>query len=408
MTDLLTQFKTQFETQSHHALDWLKAEQGIAFQHFLSLGLPTRKTENWKYTSIAPLNKMQFRGQAELQSPEQHMVTIKDGCLIPPETLPQGVELIDIFSALQADPSLFTQPDDKEAFALLNAALLEGGFLLRVNRDVVLEQPLEVNITHSSNTSSHHLHLIYLIEEGAKAGIIESYETEGDVTYFHNVRTDMVVREGASCEYFRLLNEANQAVHFSNTQISLYKQACLSSHAYSFGGALSRSTLAVDLKAEDANCTLNGLYVLGDNQHIANYTSQHHQTPHAYSDETYKGIIGGSGKAVFNGNIRVEKGAQKTNASLQNKNILLSKKASVDTKPQLEIFADDVKCAHGTTVGQLDDKALFYLRSRGIPLNEARELLVHAFAGDLLEKIDNHVLKTKLLNHLNDKLRKVA
>lgn len=408
MTDLLTRFKKQYDTQSDHGCDWLKHEQEKAFQQFVAIGLPTRKTENWKYTSIDTLKRIQFDGEAQPSQAHKHEVVIKDGQLFLPEALPDGVEMSGLFPALIEDPTLVSQPDDSEAFALLNLALLQGGIVIRVKKGVQLDTPIEVNVRHSENALSHHIHLVYVLEEGAKASIIENYQSDVVVPYFHNVRVDIIAQDEANCRYYRILNEASQAVHFSSTQARLYKHALLESHAYSFGGALSRATMAVELKAPEANCSLNGLYVLGDKQHIANYTSQHHQTDHAASRETYKGIVGGAGTAVFNGNIRVEKGAQKTNASLENKNILLSKKATVNTKPQLEIFADDVKCAHGTTVGQLDDKALFYLRTRGIPLNEARELLVHAFAGDLLEKIDNDVLKETLLNHLNDKLRKVA
>lgn len=404
----MTHFKAQFDSQSYHAHAWLTDWQKEAFHVAVKQGLPTRKSENWKYTSLERLKKTTFDGVAVTGIADKEAIIVQDGKVTTPEAIPEGVVICDLFTALKKEDPFLKKPGFDNFFATLNLALLEGGVFIHVGKGVSLRSPIEVRIQHSDNSLSHHLQNVYLIEEEANASIIETYHSEVEASYFHNVVSTITVKESAVFHYYKIVNEAHNAFHIGNTSFDLSEHAKAYSHVYSFGGALSRSEVSVNLNEKGADCYLNGIYVVGDTEQVASYTTQNHLSPHANSTENYKGIVGGSASAVFNGNIHVEKDAQKTNASLENKNILLSSKASVDTKPQLEIFADDVKCAHGTTVGQLDDKAVFYLRSRGIPLSEARELLVHAFAGDILDKIPDEELKQSLQQTLNDKLRKVA
>jgi Fe-S cluster assembly protein SufD len=234
------------------------------------------------------------------------------------------------------------------------------------------------------------------VEEGSEVAVVEHYAALRGGTYFTNAVTEVVA--GANCvvQHCKLQRESEESYHVATLQSHLGRGSSFTSHAMTFGGALVRNDINSVLDAEGAECILNGLYLALGRQHMDNHTFIDHAKPHCNSREFYKGVLSGASHGVFNGKIRVRKDAQKTDAKQTNKNLLLSEEALVDTKPQLEIHADDVKCTHGATIGQLDEDALFYLRSRGIDRDKARSLLVHAFASDVVERIPVESIRTGL------------
>jgi len=386
----------------------LKDKQAEAFASSQRMGFPTRKDERWKYTSVESLLSTHFDGKPQALTDNVQTITVHDGALYLPADLPQGVTVSSTLSALEKEPELLKESLGVDAFAALNLALLDGGVCIRVAKGVQCDKPIEVVYSHSDSALTHHLRNLYVIEEGANASIIETFASEVEASYFHNINTEISLGQQAQLEHFTTLDEGENAYHIGLINLYQARDSKARLHSYNYGAKLSRLEVNVALTESGADAELYGLYVLGGRMHAANYTCLNHQSAHATSNEVYKGIISDSASAVFNGNIMVANDAQKTNASLSNKNILLSPSASVDTKPQLEIFADDVKCAHGTTVGQLDDKAIFYLQSRGISELDAKQMLVKAFASDVIDNVSDDELKQRFNQLFEEKLRKVA
>jgi Fe-S cluster assembly protein SufD len=254
---------------------------------------------------------------------------------------------------------------------------------------VFLEQPVHlvfISMPNGQPTVSHPRNLI-LAGRGSQAAIIESYIGTAGKAYFTNAVTEIVAAEGAVVDHYKFQHESEQAFHVATIQAVQDRGSVVNSHNIALGAALARNDINSVLDGEGAECSLNGLFITGGRQHADTHTLLDHAKPHCASRELYKGILDGHGEGVFNGKIVVRKDAQKTNAIQSNKNLLLSGDAVINTKPQLEIFADDVRCTHGATVGQLDKEALFYMQSRGIPAAEARKVLTYAFAGELLDRI---------------------
>ena len=245
---------------------------------------------------------------------------------------------------------------------------------------------------------------LILVGRHAQVRIVESYTGDAGQEYFTNAITELSGGDGSRIEYCRVQRESTSAHHISGTHIHLGRAAVFASESLSLGGAIVRNDIGAVLDAEGISCTLNGLYLVDGDRLVDNHTTIDHAKPHCESHELYKGILDDRGRGVFNGKIFVREDAQKTDAKQTNKALLLSDEATINTKPQLEIFANDVKCTHGAAVGQMDDEALFYLRARGLGLVEARNLLIHAFAGDVLNKMRLEPLKilmdTELLRQL--------
>ena len=278
---------------------------------------------------------------------------------------------------------------DGNAFAAVNAAFLEDGAFVRIPPRTVVADPIHLVFLSEpafGSTVSHPRNLV-IAEAASQAQIVETYVGTAGKLYFTNAVTEVVLGEGAVLDFSKLERESDAAFHVATTEVSQGRDSSFTSHSISLGGALARHDLNVRLDAEGAGCTLNGLFIGSGTQHLDNHTVIDHAKPHGTSRELYKGIMDGQSRGIFNGKIIVRPAAQKTDAMQTNKNLLLSKDALVNSKPALEIFADDVKCRHGSTIGQLDDAAMFYLRSRGIGETEARELLVYAFASDVASRI---------------------
>jgi Fe-S cluster assembly protein SufD len=366
---------TEF-TQQPGAEPWIQKLREDAFERFAQVGFPTTRDEEWRFTNVAPIARSKFAMQAVAESAE---------CNITEEAKPHLAQHADIKA---------------NAFVALNTAFLQDVQFVRVPRGKLVEQPIEL-IFHCNPGQAHHPRTLIVVGAGAQCTVIETYE--GDGAYFTNAVTEFVVGDGAVVDHYKVQRESLEAFHVATMQAAVGRSANFSSHSISLGGALVRND-ANAILSEGTEVTLNGLYIVNGTQHIDNHTILDHAKPHGASHEMYKGILDGRATAVFNGRIIVRKDAQKTDSKQTNKNLVLSDNAVINTKPELQIHADDVRCTHGATIGQLDSEALFYLQSRGIPKSEARSLLTYAFAQDIIDRIKVQPLRASLERMLFEKL----
>ena len=403
-----------FNTQQPAAA-WLQSLREAAFQRFAELGFPTTKDEEWRFTNVAPIARARFVPASgpwgySLGEYAGVQLVFMDGVFVgQASSLPKGVEAG--FLNDDAQPHLARYASfQRNAFVALNTALLTTGAFVRVARGALVELPIQlVHIKMGGQADSQaHAQPRSLITIGASAQctIVESYVgTPG--AYFTNAVTEIVVGEGAVVDHYKVQQESSDAFHVATMHASLGRSANFSSHSIALGGRLVRNDANVTL-SEGTEATLNGLYIVNGTQHIDNHTEIDHAKPHGTSHELYKGILDGKATAVFNGRIIVRKDAQKTDSKQTNKNLVLSDEAVIDTKPELQIFADDVRCTHGATIGQLDEEALFYLQSRGIERAQARSLLTYAFAQDILDRVKVQSIKDQLEKVLFEKFHEHA
>jgi Fe-S cluster assembly protein SufD len=314
----------------------------------------------------------------------------------------QELELKDIEAYLAHYAGFGQNP-----FVALNTAFLGQVTAFQVPRGVVVEQPIEITceVPDDAEPVAVHPRTLILVGANAQCTIVETFEGQG--RYLTNAVTEILVGEGAVVDHYKIQQESVSAFHFATMQAQVGRSANFSSHSISLGGALARNDAGVVL-SEGAEATLNGLYIVNGTQHIDNHTVIDHAKPHGTSHELYKGILDGKAGAVFNGRIIVRKDAQKTDSKQTNKNLVLSDEAVINTKPELQILADDVRCTHGATIGQLDAESLFYLRSRGIGKEAARSLLTYAFAQDIVDRIKVQSLKDSLEGILFEKFHEHA
>ena len=327
--------------------------------------------------------------------------------------LPAGVEVLSLADVLASEANETRAVVEShlasgagiedEAFTALNTALLHDGAVVRVPAGTVVEQPIQLLFVTSPPPGGEpvmtHPRVLLVVGENAQVRVVESYGG-GDSVYLTNTITEVIAGPSAVVDHYKLVREGPSGYHIGTMHVRLGRAANFSSHAVTLGGAIVRNDAQALLDGEGVECTLNGLYLANGRRLVDNHTTIHHAQPHCSSHELYKGILDGEARAVFNGKIIVAIDAQKTDAKQTNKALLLSEDAQINTKPELEIFADDVKCTHGATVGQLDEDALFYLRARGLGLEQARSVLIHAFAGDLL----NHIAIEPIRDQLDDLL----
>lgn len=381
----------------------LSVWQSEALAKFLDLGFPTRKTEDWKYTNVASIAQGSFELAEKNQLPTQiiesnqvtdsYKVIVANGHLVQAEglsELPAGVIIANLTQVMQEShwqQYLQFDPRYETHFSELNTALITGGLFIYIPKEIVLTKPIHVCYqTLAEKALMSHQRNLFMIEQNSQATVIEEYIGEGG-NYFNNVVSHIVLKPNSTLSYFKLQSEAANSSHIANTVFTQERDSSVNTMVLSLGGQLNRENTSFNLLDEGACAHLYGLYVPFANQHIDHHTRVDHAKPHGFSQQVYKGIVGEKGHAVFNGKVMVHQDAQQTAAYQNNQNLLLAPNAEIDTKPELEIYADDVKCSHGATVGQLDDKALFYLRSRGIPVQLARQMLTRAFAEELLTSI---------------------
>ncbi len=401
-----------------------------AMARFAELGFPTLRHEDWRYTNVARIAKTAFRSAVDrgvdlderaiaaetFPEGQFHRLVFVNGFfardLSSPQGLPKGVQIATLAETLDENPSWvethlarYASYQD-HAFTALNTALMEDGAFVYVPKGVVVEQPIHLLYVTMPGVEPVVVHPRNLIiaDEASQLTIIESYAALGEGVYFTNAVTEISVGEGAVVDHYKVQRESTQAYHVGTTQLYQRRSSTVSSHTISIGGDIVRNDINAVLDGEGCDCTLNGLYVPAGKQHVDNHLRVEHRKPHGNSREHFKGILDDSARGVFTGRIIVHKDAQKTDAKQTNRNLLLSDSASVDTKPQLEIFADDVKCTHGATIGQLDEDAMFYLRARGISADAARSLLVFAFASESIEKIKPQPVRAQVEQILLERL----
>jgi len=406
--------KKYHQLQSNNGSSPLTSIEQNAFNTFSSLGLPTVKHEEWKYTRIGSVLNKEYAfnpesigsafssadlGPARLPGHESaNELVFVNGLYSDRLSTIRSTELTVMtleeaakneFKAIVGQHLGHSSKYIKDGIHALNTAFLQEGIFVNVKIGAIVEHPVYIyNITdaRSVNLLSQPRTLIY-IGENAQVQFTETYATLGACESFTNQVTEVVVEKDAMVEYYKIQNDTTHSSQVNTTHFRQVGKSLVNTVTVSLSGGIVRNNLNIAMEAEHSESHFYGLYFLNGKTHIDNHTVVDNVKPHCYSNELYKGVVDDDATAVFNGKIFVQRDAQKTNAYQSNKNILLSANATVNTKPQLEIFADDVKCSHGCTVGQLDEEAMFYLRSRGVSEKTAKSLLVHAFAIDILEHI---------------------
>ncbi len=388
---------------------FLRRLRSAGIARFDQLGFPGSRDEEWRFTPLASLYQQTFAPTASRQNadltaaehpillPEAISVVCIDGFMAPstsPAKLPTGCTILNLQQALQARPELVESTlgrlvnFENNTFAALNTAFLQDGIVIHLAKNCVVEQPIHLTFLESSQGRMSFPRILVIAEQHSQATIIETHQSIGEQADFTVAVSEYALADEARLDHYRVTDVNKQSFHFVTQHARLARGSNFRSHAFTLGGSLVRNDLFAYLGAENIECTLNGLYTVDGSRLIDNHTTIDHAMPHCNSHEVYKGIIAGKGKGVFNGKIFVRQDAQKTDAKQTNQTLLLSPDATIDTKPQLEIFADDVKCTHGATVGQLDAEMLFYLRSRGLSKNEAQSILTYAFANDIIGRVE--------------------
>jgi Fe-S cluster assembly protein SufD len=416
MTDNQSTYLSDFEAlclaEPTAKRGWLDPLRKEAMERFLALGFPTTRDEDWRYTNVAPLARASFRpvpvgAPARIPADLSAWTLGEEECcqlvfvngriserLSSLKALPQGVRFMNLAEALESErelvePHLARQASfGKHAFTALNTAFFSEGAFIGVPPRTAVKSLVHVLFISTSGPERWvtHPRTLLLAGAGSEITLVESY-AGNDGTGFTNAVTEIVAGAGTVVNHYRLQRESDEQSHVSTVAILQEKDSSVASHSVSLGGGLVRNDVRAILDGEGASCILNGLYVTRGRQHVDNHTTIDHAKPHCTSRELYKGILDDRSTGVFNGRVIVRPDAQKTSAMQTNRNLLLSEEALVNTKPQLEIYADDVKCTHGATIGQLEDDTLFYLRSRGIGEDAARTMLTHAFASELIRAI---------------------
>ena len=407
----LETFETQAEARRAEP-EWLVERRNRGMRQFAEQGVPTTKHEEYRYTNLAPIARTAFQIAGESANAvslddlapflyneiKGDRLVFVNGRYAPSLSSVETVvaETVTTIGALLADNPAALEPylarfstERDNPLAALNSALFTDGAVVRIPAHEAWDAPIHlvfVSTADGPDTVTHPRVLI-VAELDSEAAVMETYCALGDTPYWTNAVTEIVAADNARLDHYRLQQESLSAFHTSLVEIHQGRDSNVTTHSISFGGGLVRNDVEVVLEDENCESTMNGLYALNGRQHVDNRTCVDHAQPHCSSHQLYKGILDGRARGVFGGKIIVRADAQKTDAFQSNKNLLLSENAEVNTKPQLEIDANDVKCSHGATIGQIDEQATFYLRSRGIGEAEARSLLTYAFAADVLERI---------------------
>ena len=404
--------RRQQTTQDEPA--WLRHLREDAFGHFCDLGFPTTHDEDWRFTSLSALVKENFVSASEspaavsVQQIAAHRVSDSAARIVfvngrfstalsDAQTLPQGVRAGSLADIIASSPASLENHLARYAnirnasFTALNTALFEDGAYVEVERGTILKKPLHVLFVSTAESAAAMVHprTLLLVGENAELSLVEDHISLGGGAVFTNSVTELVVGAGATVSHHVLERENRNSFHIATLRIQQSRTSTVRAHSVLTGGALVRNNVHPVLAGEGAECLINGLFIGGERQHLDNFMMVEHASPHCASHQYYNGLLGGHSHGVFHGRILVHKDAQKTDAKQTNRNLLLSDDAQIDTKPQLEIYADDVKCTHGATIGQIEENSLFYLRSRGLDEGSARQMLLLAFAGECLDRIED-------------------
>ncbi len=421
----LENFERLDQNRSAHTPSWVFPIRKAGISRFAELGFPTLKDEDWRFTNVAPVVKLPFKpvfdyardgvtaqglGTLTFAGLQAHRLVFINGHFS--EEFSQilshkkGVRITNLARALNTDSDLIENhlanhaSTEKNAFAALNTAFFHDGAFLFVPSDTTIEEPIHLLFVSTANepgVTSHPRNLI-IAEKGSRLTVLESYASTEDEAYLTNAVTEVVAGEGAVVEHCKFQDESLSAFHVATLHADLGRNSNFTSHSMITGARLSRNNIRTALNGEGIECVLNGLYLTKGDQLADHHMIVEHAKAHCNSHEYFNGILDGRSRGVFHGRILVQPEAQKTDAKQTNKNLLLSDDARIDTKPQLEIYADDVKCTHGATIGQLNEESIFYLRARGIGLETARRMLIHAFAGEIIDRIKCRAAREELDN----------
>lgn len=399
-----------------------------AIKTFEQEGFPTKKLEAWKYTSLNALLKTDFSvfpkqenalefGEIKkyfLHDIDTYKIVFIDGKYSSylSQTTHDGMDICLMSAALSKPKyrviveNYFNKIAEKDSLSSLNTAFAKEGAYIHIPRNKMVEKPIQIIHFSTGNESALMLQPrnLIIVDENSHVQIIERHQSLTDNPVLTNSVTEIFTAKRGIVDYYKIQNDNENASLIDNTFISQKQESIASVHTFCFGGKLTRNNLNFYQNGERIDSTLKGITVIGNKQHVDHSTLVHHKKPNCESHQDYKGIFADNSTGVFNGKVIVDKIAQKTNAYQANNNILVDDKATINTKPQLEIFADDVKCSHGCTVGQLDDNALFYLKTRGIPEKEAKALLMYAFANNVLASVKIPELKQRINKLIANKL----
>ncbi len=432
-------YQSDFEAFSSNGASsapaWMKDVRAAGMSNFSALGFPTLRHEDWRFTNIVPLLKVPFRYASEhyrvsvtreklspyvySESAKSYVAVVNgrfSSSLSNLSALPPAVEIESLEKAAAKFPEMLKQflnkhvPSDRSVFAALNTAYLRDGVLLRIPKDIHVEVPIQI-LMYSSQADdgtplvSYPRNLI-LLEEGAHATVVETYASAQESVSLSDAVTEIFVGQNAALDFVKEQREGVNAFHVGTMQVMQEKESRFTGFSLALGSRIARNDLNIEIAGEHCESMLDGLYITAGEQLIDHHTIIDHTQPECSSREVVKGIVTGNSRAVFNGKIFVRQIAQKTDSKQTNKNLLLSDRATVDTKPQLEIFADDVKCTHGATVGGMDPMSLFYVKSRGIGEEAARGILTTGFAAEVTKYINNaelrHYVDTLIIAKLAD------
>jgi len=412
-TELLVGKFSQLESTSSQP-KWLAPVRKAGIASFADQGFPTLHDEDWRFTNVAPIAKLNFQLAKEIsvngaetklidesafkKLPGHRLVFVNGffcAKLSSIKPVSGGVRIENLSAALAKDSTLIEKHLGKYArtasntFAALNQAFFTDGAFIFVPQGVEVAEPVQLIYISSAKNSGEVIlpRNLVIAEANSKLTVVESYISTGNVAYFTNAVTEILAGDNAAVEHIKLQDEAADAFHIATIAGEFGRASNVTVHSFALGAKLSRTNIRTKLAGEGLECILNGLYLTKDEQLADHYMIVEHAQPHCASHEYFNGILDDKSKGVFHGRILVQQIAQKTDAKQTNKNLLLSDEATADTKPQLEIYADDVKCTHGATIGQLNDESIFYLRSRGLDAETAKRMLIHAFAGEIIERI---------------------
>jgi Fe-S cluster assembly protein SufD len=418
-----SEYEKRADNLAGNSLKWLKEQRQKAIDRFSENGFPSPREEEWRYSNVRPIERKQF-------TPVSDAVSVVDEVLLSSHRLessdtlvfvdgkfsaehsdlpqlPEGAIVESMVAAVESHSELLEAKlgralhDEGHGFLDVNSAFFSDGLLIYLPRNSALAKPLQLLFVSTKREVAQlsTIRNLLVIEQGASIELNETWIGEEGHCYLNAAVTEILAGDNSSVKMTKLQVESNRSYHFGGTYVKQAKYSTFNHQSFSFGGALVRNDLHTGLR-EAADVTLDGLFLVAGRQHVDNHTRIDHTQPHATSREQYKGILSDKARGVFQGRVVVQEGAQKTNSEMSNHNLLLSENAEIDAKPQLEIYADDVKCAHGVTVGQLDNESVFFLQSRGVDSERARNMLTFAFANEQVEKIEQADLKLLVQDQL--------
>jgi Fe-S cluster assembly protein SufD len=428
--ELFTGLGEEFAVSDYKYLNTIK-KQSLAF--IRENKLPTLKNEEWQYTDVSKLIDYNIESNKTLDDTKFDNSSNKLPSIISPvcivfvngifngilnkdlsklQNLPDGIVIESISQAMKDENEILSShlndlKKTKDSFTALNNLFIENGIFIHIKKNIILNEPIQIiyiNNTGEDSLSQHPRNII-IMEEGAKAYLLEEYYGKDSYSTLINSLTEIKLEENSELSYYLLQHENNKTFHISTVSVQQDRASKFSSQTISFGGDVTRNNIYSDLNKDEAFCSMNGIYIINDKQHLDNYTHISHISPNCTSSQLYHGILTDEGRGVFTGSILVNKDAQKTVSTQSNNSLMLSEDSRVDTKPQLKIYADDVQCSHAATIGQIDQDSLYYLRARGIDLDNANKMLTLAFSQKITDLFDNKTIKDKVEKLITKKMK---